>query len=236
MACAPLRRFVTLASIGPIALAVILPGPATGDEAASAISSAHAVEVARRNAVQETDLAVIRKRPVFFRGKTVTFTVQLGTQNETWNPQLTRFDTERYRSWQGWAESQVLWHYTNFQNPSPRLFALRGGDAAHAFAGASSYARFEVSAIVRTVFLGEPWIEIVSARALENSLVEGTLLHASRAMEFVADERFRAAAEQYKRALDAPMPKGMEARMRSELEAAEEKAKPIVDEPSSGVQ
>ena len=178
------------------------------------------------------DLAAIRKRPVFFRGETVQLTIQIGAQNDTWNPYLTRFDTKRYQSWSAWADSQALWHYPDYMDSAPRLFARRGSKAAIQLSDAKPFERFLVTATVRTVFMGEPWIELHIATPLAKSLGKGSLLHASRAMDFAADELFQAATDQFQRALDAPMPFAMEQRMRAELEAAEAR----IDEPVKPVE
>jgi hypothetical protein len=178
---------------------------------------------------QSADLKDLQSRPIHFRGELVKFTLQLGTPEVSWNPYLTRFDERRYQSWSAWADSQALWHYADFSAPVPRIFALRESAAAHALSEGSRYGRFEVTAIVRTVFLGDPWIELLSATPLAASHGEGTLLHASRAIQFVADDLFSAAVSQYERALDAPMPKQMEARMRSEQKDALAKAAKPVD-------
>mgnify|MGYP007046912837 FL=1 len=218
MPSAPWKRLFAIAPLFPFAIALVVQANAGGDEPESLTPSARAIRAARERGGKTDDLADIRERPVFYRGESVTFTLQLGAQNATWNPYLTRFDKQRYQSWQGWADSQLLWHLENFEDPLPRLFAPRGKEAAVALSGAPRYARFEVTAIVRTLFLGEPWIEILTARPLELSLGEGTLLHASRALEFAAEDSHEAAVAQYMRALDAPMPRAMEERLRAELE------------------
>ncbi len=169
------------------------------------------------------DLAEIRKRPVFFRGETVQFILQVGAENPTWNPYLTRFDTKRYQSWNAWADSQAIWHYPDYLDSASRFFARRGSKAAMFLTDAAPYERFLVTATVRTIFMGEPWIELHMATPLEHSLGKGSLLHASRAMDFAADDLFRAAVDQFKRALAAPLPPAMEKRMRAELKAAEDR-------------
>ncbi|MFT4710553.1 MAG: hypothetical protein ACI8Q9_001682 [Planctomycetota bacterium] len=171
--------------------------------------------------VPSADLGEIRKRPVFFRGETVQFILQVGPENPTWNPYLTRFDTKRFRSWNAWSDSQAIWHYPDYQDSASRFFARRGSKAALFLSDAAPFDRFLVTATVRTIFMGEPWIEMHIATPLELSIGKGTLLHASRAMDFAGEKLFRAAADQFKRALAAPMPPAMEQRMRAELKAAE---------------
>ena len=185
-------------------------------------ASAPAASVAPSTPMRTVDLTEIRKRPVFFRGETVQFILQVGAENPTWNPYLTRFDTKRYQSWNAWADSQAIWHYPDYLDSASRFFARRGSKAALFLSDAAPYERFLVTATVRTIFMGEPWIELHIATPLEHSLGKGSLLHASRAMDFAADDLFRAAADQFKRALAAPLPPAMEQRMRAELKAAED--------------
>lgn len=207
------------AQSGPVegsAAGKIVAGPrqASAPLASSASSSTSASPVAT------VDLAEIRKRPVFFRGATVQFILQIGSENPTWNPYLTRFDNKRYQSWNAWADSQAIWHYNDYMDSASRFFARRGSKAAIFLTDAAPFERFLVTATVRTIFMGEPWIELHMATPLAHSLGKGSLLHASRAMDFASEDLFRAAADQFKRALAAPLPPAMEKRMRAELKAA----------------
>lgn len=152
------------------------------------------------------DLGQLRRDPLRWRGERVALTVQLGDERETWSPGLTRFDQRRFRGFAAWSESSRLWHIEPFSDPLPALYARRGSPAARSLAGAGSYGRLELVVVVRTVFGGEVWIEVLEARRLPRSVGEGTLIHAGRAVEFYKEGHYSAAADEYERALSAPLP------------------------------
>ncbi|MDF1798485.1 MAG: hypothetical protein P1V81_04865 [Planctomycetota bacterium] len=170
------------------------------------------------------DLLQLRKDPLRYRGERVALTVQLGDERETWTPGLTRFDRRRFRGFAAWSETSRLWHIEPYSDPLPALFARRGGSAARALAGAGSYGRLELVAIVRTVFGGEVWIEVLEARRLPRSVGEGSLIHAGRAVELYKEGHHAAAAAEYERALAAPLPDSHRAALEEERDKALKRA------------
>jgi hypothetical protein len=82
----------------------------------------------------------------------------------------------------------------------------RDSDAVKVLANAPKYARFEVVARVRQVFLGRPWIEIESAQRLVPEIGEGALLHASRALQLIEGEQWQLASDDLDRALIGNLP------------------------------
>lgn len=167
-------------------------------------------------AAAPTTLTEIARNPAAWRGVEVEFVLQFAAEHETWHWWTTRFQPDQYVGFAAWGDEQLLWEKYAFDHPEPHLFAARGSRAAVLLAETQTYRRYQVRAVVRTIFAGRPWIEVLSATPLERSLGEGTILHAARAYELLDAGSPVAAREQFERALAAPMPQAM----RAVLEAA----------------
>lgn len=167
-------------------------------------------------AAPAVELGVLRTDPVTWRAREVTLTLQFDAPLSSWNAWTTRFAPERYFGFAAWADEVPLWDADAYANPARRLFVARGSAAARTLEAAPRYRRFEVTAVVRSIFAGEVWIEVLTATPLERSIGEGTILHATRAVALADEGNLAAAREQFDRALAAPMP----AHMRAALEAA----------------
>jgi hypothetical protein len=176
-------------------------------------------------APKPASLAELRADSVAWRGQVVEFTLQFDAPLESWHSWLTRFDERRYMGFSAWGDEQLLWKQAAFDSPARRLFARRGSAAELALRGAPPYRRFGVTAVVRNVFESQPWIEILSAEPLARSIGQGTLVHAGRALDLEAEGHDAAAAEQYERALAAPMPAVMQQALEAARDAARARAK-----------
>jgi len=170
-------------------------------------------------------LTGLREDSVAWRGETVELTLQIDGPLQSWSPWLTRFDAKRYAGFSAWGDEQPLWEESAFNAPATRLFARRGSAAEKSLSAAPTYRRFLVTAVVRNVFQSQPWIEILTAKPLSRSIGQGALVHAGRAVDLEREGHDAAAAEQYTRALAAPMPKHMQATLEAARDAALERAK-----------
>lgn len=167
-------------------------------------------------APQPTPLADLIKDPAHWRGETVSFTLQFDSEMGTWNPWMTRFSPTKYLGFSAWSDQQQLWKEADFKAPQRRLFAVKNSAVAKALGGAPTYRRFEVTAVVRSIFNDQIWIEILAAKPLDHAIGAGTLVHAGRAMVLANEGHSASAIEQYNRALAAPMPKHMQAALIAE--------------------
>jgi hypothetical protein len=145
-------------------------------------------------------------RPCRWLGRNVRVRVQVQAHPADWNPYLTRFGTGQFEALQGWADEQFPWVKTDFDAPQVRVFVRKGGAAARAVAGAKTYARFEMTGVVREVFLDLPWIEIVDARPMNDVVTEATVIHAARAVDLMNEHAWRLARLELDQALAAPLP------------------------------
>ena len=152
------------------------------------------------------ELSELRAEPASYVGQPLRFRVQIDSERERWNPWLTRFGTQSFRSWSGWSDDRMPWVREVWSDPSTHLYVRRESAAARTLGGARRLERYEVEAVVREVFLGEPWIEITSARRLPHMIGEGTVLHASRALALMEQGSWERARYELERARTSLLP------------------------------
>lgn len=204
----------------PPALLVLLTIPAAfakgSVDSAAEVTGIHS---AGHSAYEAVSLAELRRDPVRRLGKRVRFVVQIRGVLEEWNPYLTRFGPGDWLGIEAWPDEDYTWKKRVFDNPHSRLFVRRGSGAEFALHKAERYRRFEIHGVTREFFLGEPWIEIENAVALESAVDEGTILHVGRAFSLLRDGRVELAIDQLERAKAAPLP--VHARMELERHIVE---------------
>lgn len=140
-------------------------------------------------------------------GETIRFAFTLESKLETWNPYLTRFGTSGFDCVLGWSDESFPWLRADYENPSIRLFLRDGTRAQHAAKTARPYKRFAVTGVVRELFAGQPWIEVIALDRLEASLNEGTVLHAERGVREMQAGQFTLAIEDFERARVGILPR-----------------------------
>jgi hypothetical protein len=145
-------------------------------------------------------------RPCRWLGRSVRVRVQVESHPSDWKPYVTRFGTGQFDALQGWADEQFPWIEAEFESPAVRVFARKGSAAATAFSGAPQYARFELTGVVREVFLDLPWIEVVAATPMGDAIDEASVIHAARAIELMGEGTWDLALLELDQALEAPMP------------------------------
>ncbi len=153
-------------------------------------------------------------RPSRWLGKTVRLRIQFQGRVETWNPYLTRFGTRRFAAIQAWADEQLPWVKAEFDAPAERLFLRRGEACEWALESAQPSARYEVTAIVREVFLDLPWTEVVQVLPLPERITEGTVIHAGKAQALMDARSWKLAELEIDQATTDSLPP----RAREELE------------------
>jgi hypothetical protein len=194
--------------LAPVALlAVLWAGPAAAPAGASAQMPRHVPRAgpATRQAPLVSWAELVERRSLLL-GKRVRVQLQFHAWVESWSPFLTRFGPGEYAAAGFWADEQMPWVETDYQAPAARLFVRRGGEAQRALREARVYRRYEALVEVREVFLDRPWVEIVALSPLEQSLSEGTVIHAGRACLLIANEAWRLAADELLRALAGDPP------------------------------
>ena len=189
----------------PLAVALALAGMALGDGGGEKTDA--------QPSASQAELRAVALQPLGFLGQELRFSFQVESQPTDWNPYLTRFGTEDYRAVIAWGDEQSLWEQADYENPAATLFARRGGSVEPILLRAQRYDRFEAKGILRQVLGGRPWIELTDLQLLEEHFSEGSMVHAARGVELMADEHWELAAQSFERALAS----NLAARARDEL-------------------
>src|SRR5262249_17410180 len=87
-----------------------------------------------------------------------------------------------------------------YESDFPYLFVRRDGADFRLVNGAAIYDRFAVTAVVRDVIKGKPWIEVTSVRKLPEKMSEGSLVHLVKGLTLRDHRRFEAAAREFEAA------------------------------------
>ena len=162
----------------------------------------------------EVDAAELWKRPTAHLDHPLRLRVQMRGRLDSWNPFTTRFGDGEFSAWSAWGDRQFPWVEEQFRNPVARLFARRDSAAEWALENGKAHDRFELVGVVRTVFAGRPWFEVLSVKPLVRDIGEGCVLHASRALELMEQEAWQSAIAELERASS----EGLPAHARAELE------------------
>ena len=144
--------------------------------------------------------------PLAYLGRDVRLRFQVSQELGHWNPYLTRFGPADYRALSAWSDEQILWDKSTWDQPAATLFVHRGRVADLTLERTTRYARYEATAKVAQVFLGRPWIEITSVQRIGDEIGEGSILHASKALEHMGEKRWQLALENLDRAAVGEMP------------------------------
>lgn len=156
--------------------------------------------------VAPTSLGELRAEPAARLGRTVSVVVQVRAVGGTWESWLSRFTPDRYVALEAWGDEQLLWVESEWTDSFARLYARTGSPAQRALAAALPHERWELEVVPRELFLGEPWCEVVGARPVEGGVSEGTILHASKAIELARTGQYELARAELERAVAGPLP------------------------------
>ena len=157
-------------------------------------------------AAPDVELSELRENRSLWLGEEVRFVFQLGGELKTWEPWVTPFGAEDYRAFSAWGDSALLWEAADYADLTSRLFVRRGSLVSKLMSKVRRYDRFEVRAVVRTIFLDEPWIELLEVRRLNERVSQGTVLHAERALKLIENEHFELALGELERARQGRLP------------------------------
>lgn len=167
--------------------------------------------------------------PCRWLGRKLRLRLQYESEQSEWNPYLTRFGGGQFDALEAWSDEQFPWVEADYSSPAARVFVRKGSRAQHALIGAKPYSRYEVTAIVREVFLDTPWVEIIDVRPMFDCITEATVIHAARALDLMERGAWRLAGLELDVALSAPAPDAalLELqRLRDECTAAEASESP----------
>jgi hypothetical protein len=132
--------------------------------------------------------------------------LQFHSIEHDWEPYCMPFSERTHLAVRAWSDCQLPWIRAAYDNPRARYFVRRGGFAERLLAGAAPHDRIVVVGRVRAQFLGQAWIEVISACPALEQIPLGSVLHASRALDLLRRKATRLGLEQLERALAAPLP------------------------------
>jgi hypothetical protein len=147
------------------------------------------------------------KDPESYRGIPVRLELAFCGLGKLENPFFTRFTMANYINFACWNGQAMLWEREQYIDSFPLFFADRRLKVSEVFATAMPFERFEVHAIIRDTFRGLPWVEILSAKPLEDRLTKASVRHIRQAKLQLAKGNHSLAAGEFARALKAPLPR-----------------------------
>lgn len=206
-----------------VALLALLAA-APQDAGAEAAPGGEGTETSAEPAVPWTEVAGSPER---FLGKTVHLVVQFHSLEERWNPYVTRFGPYEYFAVEAWTDEQRPWIEAEYDDPAVHLYVRRSERIAGLFRALEIHERVAVTGVVRELFAGRPWVEVVAAEKLAEYFPEGSVLHAIRAIEMMDEGLFGLAADEMGRVLEAPVPEHVRVAFEAERDRcrAEQEAK-----------
>jgi hypothetical protein len=159
-------------------------------------------------------LTALQRDGLRWLGRRARVVVQFNRSLDQWDPWISRFHPGPWLRLSAWGDEQFLWQHDVWQQPWSELYVRRDGPAAAVLAGATLTRRYELEIDVREHLYGSARIEVLSATPLLESVGEGAVLHASRAMTLLEDGNRHFAKAEFERALAGLLP----AHARVELE------------------
>lgn len=152
------------------------------------------------------ELSKLRSEGLRWLGRRVRVVVQLDARVETWDAWVSHFHPAAWTRLSVWADEQFLWRREEWEQPWSHLYARSDTPAAALLSNAGRFRRFELEVDVREHLLGEARLEVLRATPLSESVGEGAILHASRAMDLLDRGLAALAKAEFERAQAGRLP------------------------------
>lgn len=149
----------------------------------------------------------LTQNPESHLGRAELLHLQFHSPLAPWEPYQTRFAPEGFAGIACWADEQLLWDAAEYEAPAARAFVRRGGALERRLARLRPHDRVALRVVVRSAQLGRPWVEVVGLQRSPQTVPEGSVLHAVKALELMERGAYGLAADQLDRALAAPLPR-----------------------------
>jgi len=154
----------------------------------------------RAGKTKEVTLTDLLKTPRDYMDVEVQFKVYFDATGRNFNPYFTRFNEDCYGNFSAWPIDARLYDKRDFPRPYPLFFASKMTKAWKKVKDVDHLRVIEITGVVRDVFKGQPWIEVLSWSASGGGLSQDDIrdvIHADA--DFVAG-RYKDAARLYERA------------------------------------
>jgi tetratricopeptide (TPR) repeat protein len=142
----------------------------------------------------DTTLSQIRSTPEAFKSIRVRFDAQYCAVGRIYNPFFTGFVPSDFANFVLWGAEQPIWRQDDFNDMYSLAFvAKRNEKTLQNMYELAVYDRIQVTAIVRNVFQGKPWMEIEKIRVLDDKVTTATLSHLFRGETLMQRREWRRA-------------------------------------------
>lgn len=155
--------------------------------------------------VKPHSLTDIRTRPDAYRGIPVELEIQFHETRKGGNPFFTRFTDDNYLCFSAWGAEQPLWHKEEYQKDFGFLFVDRNSALFRTLLEAKLYSRLKITAQARDIFRGIPYVEVIKAEILDNSISEATIMHGAKAQKLAQQGDTAGSISEFERALRGDM-------------------------------
>jgi tetratricopeptide (TPR) repeat protein len=132
--------------------------------------------------------------------------VYFDAAGENYNPYYTRFNEECYGNFSAYPIDARLYDKRDFPRPYPFFFASKLTKAWRKVKDVDHLRVIEITAVVRDVFKGQPWIEVLSWSGAGGGLSEDDVRDVVKADASYVAGRYKDAARLYERADSSSLP------------------------------
>lgn len=154
---------------------------------------------------EPVSLTTIRKNPQNYLNVYFRSWVRFHREESLDTPEYTPFNREKYMNFSVWAQDARLWEEAARINDLPFCFAEKDDRVVYQVTQLGQYDMMLIYGVVRSVFMEEPWIEVIEIeKAAKSTLNDALLTHISFAESLVADgggDLDSEAIDEYTRAL-----------------------------------
>ncbi|MHC4897575.1 MAG: tetratricopeptide repeat protein [Planctomycetota bacterium] len=164
-----------------------------------------------------TSLSRIRLAADAYRNVWVSFPVQFVSMGSVKNPFFTRFVPAKYANFYAWPAEQQIWRRDKYEDPFPLLFLSKRSDQLERLYKMKLYQQMQVTGVVRNVFQGEPWIEIVWFDELDPKVNTSVLSHLYRGEQFMKKREWSKAISEFSLAPASNVPDNVVAHVHKSL-------------------
>jgi len=136
----------------------------------------------------------------------VRLEVHFNAVGNSYNPYYTRFNEDMYANFSAWPVNARLWEKRDYQRSFALFFASRHGKVWKEISKTARVESLELTAVVREVFKGQPWIEVTGFEVRGDGITERQVRDVIAGDAFHLVGRFAEAARKYERAMDSDLP------------------------------
>lgn len=167
--------------------------------------------------VKPHTLTDLKTRPDAYRGLPVEMEIQFHETRKGGNPFFTRFTDDNFLCFAAWGGEQALWDKEEYQKDFSFLFVDRNSLVFRQVLEAKVYNRLKVTAVTRDVFRGIPYVEVIKAELLSDSMSEAQIIHGAKAKKMAREGDTAGALAEFERAMRGGLPTQSKALMHIDL-------------------